>query len=86
MSKIALKYPADCLREKFSCFSTFIFYRTCQLNQIEKLLFVVSDVDGYDTIKKSLDDLKDETDKWLKSNFEQWRDKSLALISTGDLK
>lgn len=45
----------------------------------------MKDIDGYDTIKKSLDDLKEETDKWLKSNFEQWRDESLSSISMGDL-
>lgn len=63
----------------------FFLFRIWQLNQIEKVLFVVIDVDGYDTIKKSLDDLKEETEKWLKSNFEQWRDDCLASISMGDL-
>lgn len=56
-----------------------------QLNQIERVLFVVKDIEGYDEIKQSLDSLKEETDKWLKSNFEQWRDQSMAAISQGDL-
>lgn len=60
-----------------------VLYR--QLNEIEKVLFVVNDIDGYETIKKSLDDLKDETEKWLNSNFEQWRSQSLMAISMGDL-
>lgn len=56
-----------------------------QLNQIEEVLFVVKDLDGYDTIKRLLDGLKDETEKWLISNFDQWRSESLMAISTGDL-
>lgn len=56
-----------------------------QLNQIEKVLFVVKDIDGYDTIKKSLDDLKEETERWLKANFEQWRDESLIAVTQEDL-
>lgn len=48
-------------------------------------MFVVKDLDGYETIKKSLDDLKEETEKWLKSNFEQWRDESVMSTSQGDL-
>lgn len=49
------------------------------------MLFVVQDIDGYETVKKSLDDLKDETEKWLGSNFDQWRSQSLMAISMGDL-
>lgn len=56
-----------------------------QLNQIEKVLFVVKDQDGYDVIKKSLDDLKEETEKWIKTNFDQWRDQCIGDIATGDL-
>lgn len=56
-----------------------------QLNQLEKVLFVIEDIDGYELIKKSLDDLKDETDNWLKTNFDEWRDQSLAAVSQGDL-
>lgn len=67
------------------CLFFFSFGLSTQLNQIEKVLFVVTDIDGYDTIKKSLDDLKGETERWLKSNFEQWRDESLVAISQGDL-
>lgn len=55
------------------------------MNQIEKVLFVVKDQDGYDVIKKSLDDLKEETEKWIKTNFDQWRDQCIADIAIGDL-
>lgn len=53
--------------------------------RIEKVLFAVKDIEGFDEIQKALDNLKDETDKWLKSNFEQWRDQAMALILQGDL-
>lgn len=49
------------------------------------MLFAVKDIDGFDVIQKALDNLKDETEKWLKSNFEQWRDQAMASISQGDL-
>lgn len=42
-------------------------------------------MDGFDTIKNALDDLNTETGKWLKTNFDEWRDKSLTAISQGDL-
>lgn len=45
----------------------------------------MKNVEGYDDIKQSLDNLKEETEKWLKSNFEQWRDQSMASITQGDL-
>lgn len=53
--------------------------------RIEKVLFAVKDIDGFDEIQKSLDSLKEETEKWLKTNFEQWRDQAMTLISQGDL-
>lgn len=45
----------------------------------------MTNVEGYDEIKQSLDNLKEETEKWLKANFEQWRDQSMTSISQGDL-
>lgn len=69
--------------KNYSFFALFPFLN--QLNQIEEVLFVVKDLDGYDSIKRLLDGLKDETEKWLISNFDQWRSESLMAISTGDL-
>lgn len=46
---------------------------------------MIKDIEGYETIKKSLDNLKEEVEKWLKGNYDQWRDQSLAAISQGDL-
>lgn len=56
-----------------------------QLKQIEAVIHIVKEIDGYDTIKQSLDDIQDQTEKWLNNNFESWRDESLALISKGEL-
>lgn len=53
--------------------------------RIEKVLFAVKDIDGFDEIQKALDNLKEETEKWLKSNFEQWRDQAMSSILQGDL-
>lgn len=55
------------------------------MTRIEKVLFAVKDIDGFDEIQRVLDDLKEETEKWLKTNFEQWRDQAMDLISQGDL-
>lgn len=56
-----------------------------QLNQIDQVTYIVRNIEGYEIIKKSLDDLKDETEKWIKTNFDLWREQSLASISQGDL-
>lgn len=49
------------------------------------MLFVVKDMEGFETIERSIDDLTAETEKWIKTNFDQWRDQSLVAISQGDL-
>lgn len=56
-----------------------------QLNQIEKVMHLVRDIDGYDVVRKSLTDLKEETNKWIESNFEAWREQSLTSIMRGEL-
>lgn len=56
-----------------------------QLNQIDKVMHLVRDIDGYDVVRKQLDDLKQETQKWIDSNFETWREQSLTSIARGDL-
>lgn len=48
-------------------------------------MHLVRDIDGYDVVRKSLDDLKEETQKWIDSNFDTWREQSLAAIARGDL-
>lgn len=56
-----------------------------QIKSIESVLFVVKDMEGFETIERSIDDLKAETEKWIKTNFDQWRDQSIIAISHGDL-
>lgn len=56
-----------------------------QLNQIDKVMHLVRDIDGYDIVRKSLDDLKQETQKWIESNFDTWREQSLTSITRGEL-
>lgn len=48
-------------------------------------MHLVRDIDGYDIVRKSLDDLKQETQKWIESNFDTWREQSLTSIARGDL-
>lgn len=67
------------------CINPCFPHQILQLIRIEKVLFAVKDIEGFDEIQKSLDNLKEETEKWLKTNFEQWRDQAMSLISQGDL-
>lgn len=48
-------------------------------------MHLVENIEGYDDVRKSLDNLKQETQKWIDSNFDEWRNQSLSAISRGEL-
>lgn len=56
-----------------------------QLHEIAKICYLIEDVNGYESIQTALNNLKDETERWLQVNFDTWRQQSLTAISTGEL-
>lgn len=76
---------APSVRSILFAFCLIFNFVTPQLNQVDKVMHLVRDIDGYDVVRKSLDDLKQETEKWLESNFDTWREQSLTAIARGDL-
>lgn len=48
-------------------------------------MHLVRDIDGYEVVQKSHDELKQETQKWIESSFETWREQSLTAVARGDL-
>lgn len=49
------------------------------------MCYLIEDVVGYEGIKLTLDNLMDETERWLQVNFDTWRQQSLTAVSTGEL-
>lgn len=39
----------------------------------------------YEQIKNSLDDLTANTEKWIETNFDAWKQQSLDQVAQGDL-
>lgn len=57
-----------------------------QIYQIEKVMHVLTDREGYESIVKALKTLKDEVVATLQENFRSWCDDCNTGIRSGDLK
>ncbi|XP_067623203.1 cytoplasmic dynein 2 heavy chain 1-like [Eurosta solidaginis] len=57
-----------------------------QIKEIEKVSHLISGRDGYDKIIKAVQEIKEETESLLRTNFEIWCGQCSTSVKSGDLK
>ncbi|XP_053958646.1 cytoplasmic dynein 2 heavy chain 1 [Anastrepha ludens] len=57
-----------------------------QIQEIEKVSHLISGRDGYDKINKAVQEIKEETESLLRTNFEIWCGQCSTSVKSGELK
>lgn len=56
-----------------------------QINEIKRVTHLIETQDGYEAISIALENLRTQTENLLKTNFELWREQSIANVQSGEL-
>lgn len=61
-------------------------YNKFQIQEIEKVSHLINDREGFDIINKATQEIKEETESLLRTNFEIWCGQSTTAVKSGELK
>lgn len=57
-----------------------------QIQEIEKVSHLISGREGFDKINKAVQEIKEETESLLRTNFEIWCGQHSTAVKSGDLR